>query len=188
MKHIPVFASVLLFCTASLYSQATISAAPEIGTSWPGIHYQILQVDRIQDNRLIFYIKLLATNVTPEEGVFIGSKPSIPANATQLDVDMGLFAAKPFAIAGAEMIDEATQKKYSVLSPVAPPGKTYPPSHLLVKLSRGQSEMVSIQFAAPPPLPLDAQGRQPVQTISLLLPKANGALSRIPIPLPSQPN
>jgi hypothetical protein len=156
-----------------------------VPTSWPGVSYQVLDIERIQDNRLLVVLQLVADKKkTSAQGVFIGVKTPIPADASTEDIQAGRYDPKPFSIASSQMVDDQTGEKYPALPAVAPEGKAYPMDYILTKLVPGTtSEYLSLQFAAPTPLP---QSEQRKQTVSFHFSNATAALVKVPVPLPEE--
>ena len=155
-----------------------------VETKWPGVNFSIYDVQRIQDDRLLVWVRVSATSKAPREGILLGTRPEIPASATKDEIATGRYNAKPFSLASSVMTDDQTLQKYPVLPPVAPPGKAYFPGELGNGLVPGQSEMLTIQFASPP-APPPVEGREPArQTVTFLLTGAKGPILRVPIPPP----
>jgi hypothetical protein len=157
----------------------------EVETKWPGILFAISGLERIQDNRLLVFVRVTATSKAARSGTFFGTGQMAPAGATPAEIATGIYDRKPFSLASAVMTDDQTQQKYAVLPPVAPPGKKYFPGELANGLVPGQGETLTIQFAAPPSLPAP-EGRK--QTVSFLLPSAKGPIANVPVPAPSTDN
>ena len=166
-------------------SRAGSSKALTVESRWPGVNFAIYAVQRIQENRLLVWVRVIATAKAPREGIVLGAKPEIPATATKDDIATGMYNAKPFSLATSIMTDDQTLQKYPVLPPVAPPGKKYFPGGLANGLLPGQAETLSIQFASPPAPPLE--GDEPSkQTVTFLLTGAKGPIARVPLPPPVQ--
>jgi hypothetical protein len=175
-----------LLCLAgiSMYAWAQTPASapdnfPEVGSTWPGIQMQILKVVRIPGNRLLVEVRLLATPKAPPV-TMIGYPPVIPPDATKEELETG-FGPSPYSLEVASMTDERTQQRYNALRP-NPKGPYYLASVVLASLSPGQGQYMSVQFPVPPPPPPDDAGRVPEQTVSILLPKAKGPITRVVIP------
>jgi hypothetical protein len=114
--------------------------------------------------------------------------PSIPTVETKwpgvnfaIYLATGRYNPRPFSLASSVMTDEQTQKKYSVLPPMVPPGKAYFPGELANGLRPGQAETLTIQFVAPPP---PDEGSSSKQTVSFSLPGAKGPIANVPVPQP----
>ena len=161
------------------------SAKLEVETNWPGVLFSIYRLERIQDNRLLVWVRVTATSKSPPSGTLLGARPPIPSGATKADIATGLYNAQPFSLASAVMTDDQTQQTYPVLPPVAPPGKKYFPGELANGLLPGQGETLTIQFAAPAaPAPVEG-GRPAKQTVTFLLPGAKGPIANVQVPAPS---
>ena len=142
-----------LTLTNGLHAQeqkASTTNLAEVETKWPGVLFAISRLERIQDNRLLVFVRVIATSKAARSGTFLGTRPAIPPGASKEDIATDLYNAKPFSLASAVMTDDQTQQKYPVLPPVAPPGKEYFPGELANGLLPGQGETLTIQFAAPP--------------------------------------
>jgi hypothetical protein len=160
----------------------TTAKMPTVDTKWPGVNFAICRLERIQDNRLLVFVRVIATSKAPAAGIFLGTELETSPFATMDDSGAVAYDAKPFSLASAVMIDDQTLQRYSVLPPVAPPGKRYFPGELGNGLLPGQAETLTIQFQAPPARP-PVEGRQPArQTVSFLLPGANAPIANLPVP------
>jgi hypothetical protein len=156
----------------------------EVETKWPGILLSISRIERIQDNRLLVFVRVTATTKSSPAGTFLGMGRPVPPGANLADVPAEDL--KPFSLASAVMIDEQTQRRYEALPPVAAAGKKYLPAGLSNVLLPGEARTVSVQFASPP-APAVIEGREPhKQTVSFLLTGAKGPIARVPIPPPGQ--
>ena len=156
---------------------------PEGETNWPGIHFQIMYLKRIQQNHLLVGVRLFATSQAPAGGTLIGSPVPIPANADPRDIAAGLYRPSPFTMESSVMTDELTQKAYPVVPSIAPPGHKYRPAVILETLAPGQSDTVTLQFEVPPPPPPPKPGDPPVkQTLSFLFTNAKGEIKNVPLP------
>ena len=185
--------SLLVFATSltltnRLHAQeqkASTRNRAEVETKWSGVLFAISRLERIQDNRLLVVVRVIATSKAAPSGTFLGTRPVIPPGTSQDDLATGLYNAKPFSLVSAVMTHEQTQQKYPVLPPVAPPGRKYFPSELANGLLPGQAETLTIQFAAPPAPPPIEGGKPAKQTVSFLLPSAKGPIINVPIPAPT---
>ena len=156
----------------------------EVETKWPGVRFAIQLLERIQDNRLLVVVRVIATSKAERSGTFLGTKPEIPAGTSKEEIASGRYGPKPFSLASTVMTDDQTQRTYPVLPSVAPVGKKYLPSELGIGLLPGQSETLTIQFAAPSaPPPID-EGKPARQTVSFLLPGAKEPVDGVPVPPP----
>jgi hypothetical protein len=188
MKSLTLFVmAASLSLAGGLFAQEQKSGSARtltVESKWTGVNLAIYDVKRIQDNRLLVSVRVIATAKAPKEGIVLGEKPAIPASATKEEIGTGRYNAKPFSLASSTMTDDQTLQKYPVLPPVAPPGKAYFPGELANGLLPGQAETLTIQFTAPPAPPL-VEGREPPkQTVSFLLTGAKGPILRVPIPPP----
>jgi hypothetical protein len=158
---------------------------PEGETNWPGIHFQIMYLARIQQNHLLVGVRLYATTEAPAGGTLIGVSVPIPANAKPSDIAAGAYRPSPFTMDSSTMTDELSQKTYPVVPSVALPGHKYRPAVLLEVLTPGQGDMVTLQFEVPPPPPPPEPGQLPIkQTLSFLFTNAKGAINKVPLPPP----
>lgn len=181
-----VLATALCFVT-SLVAQERSRRAENLGeveTKWPGVLLSISRIERIQDNRLLIFVRVTATTKSSPSGTFLGMGRPVPPGANLTDVPEEDL--KPFSLASAVMIDEQTQRKYEALPPVASAGKKYLPAGFSNVLLPGEARTVSIQFASPP-LPPPLEGDEPSkQTVTFLLTGAKGPIARVPLPPPVQ--
>ena len=156
-----------------------------VDAAWQGVRLIIPKIERIEQDRLVVVVLIQATPAVPPSGVLVGIETPVPPGATKVDIDAGKYAPKPFSLASSVMIDDQTSQKFAVLPPVAPPGKEYFPGSYLGRLQPGQVDIMTIQFAAPPPPPSREGMPLPKQTVSFLLAGAKGAIAKVPIPPPA---
>ena len=64
---------------------------PEVETTWPGVRFQIFRIERNSMNRLVVAVRIVATDKAPPSGTFLGTKTPIPANASPIDIGMGVY-------------------------------------------------------------------------------------------------
>ena len=141
MKLFSLLLIASLMLTEGLHAQeqkASRTNKAEVETKWPGVFFAISRLERIQDDRLLVFVRVVATSKSSRSGTFLGAPPISP-NASQADVATNFRNAKPFSLASAVMTDDQTQRKYPVLPPVAPPGKAYFPSELANNLFPGRA-------------------------------------------------
>ena len=154
----------------------------EVETIWAGVLLSISRIERIQDNRLLVFVRVTATTRSSPGGTFLGMGRPLHAGANLTEVPEEDL--KPFSLASAVMIDEQTQRRYEALAPAAPPGKKYLPAGFSNVLLPGEGRTVSVQFASPPSPPT-VEGREPQkQTVSFLLNGAKGPIVKVPLPPP----
>jgi hypothetical protein len=187
MKLLPFVTIAASLCAATgLVAQDRSGHSKNLGeveSKWPGILLAIARIERIEDNRLLVFVRVTATAKSSPSGTFLGMGRPIPAGANATDLPPEDL--RPFSLNSTVMIDEQTQRKYDVLPPLAPPGKKYLPAGLANVLLPGEARTLSIQFASPPASPL-IEGREPhKQTVSFLLTGAKGPIVRVPLPPPS---
>jgi hypothetical protein len=188
MKFVSLFSFIAsLWLTETVAAQERSSGAKNLGeveSKRPGILLAISRIERIEDNRLLVFVRVTATTTSPSAGTLPGMTRPIPAEAKPNEAPQENL--KTFSLASTVMIDEQTQHRYEALPPVAPPGKKYLPAGFSNVLLPGEGRTVSIQFASPPAPPV-IEGREPhKQTVSFLLTGAKGPIARVPLPPPVQ--
>ena len=180
-----VVTTTTLWLVNTLVAQERSGRAENLGeveARWSGIILAISRIERIQENRLLVFVRVMATAKSSPSGTFLGMGRPLPAGANLAEVPKEDL--KPFSLASAVMIDEQTQRRYEALPPVAPPGKKYLPAGFSNVLLPGEARTVSIQFASPP-VPPTIEGREPQkQTVSFLLTGAKGPIEKVPLPPP----
>jgi hypothetical protein len=181
MKRIFILCLIGFFVPAWGQNSGVPSASkvPEVESAWPGILMQIPEVKRIPGNRLLFAVRLMATAKAPAS-TLIGMPGVHPPGATEEEL-LALLPPTPFSLGGSTMIEERTQQKYEMMAP-DPKGPSYRPGGVSGSLSPGQVLYMTIQFPAPPPPPPDKNGVVPKQTVSILLPKAQGPILHVVVP------
>ena len=187
------FLTLFPFATATIAQQPSPSSATQYQapTEWPGVYFQLTDIERLTPTRLVLMVWIQATAATPASGIFLGTPPEIPGGLPPPDKrkdDIQKYLAKPFLMTGATMKDEVSGTDYPVLPTYEPPGIACRPSQAIGPLLPGQMQVVSIQFAVPPPPPPPAPGQPaPKQTLSFLFPKAKEAIKHVPMPPPLPP-
>jgi len=155
----------------------------EVETTWPGIHFKLVKVERILDERLLMVVLISATQKAPVKGTLIGIRPSVPGSATLEERRSGRYEAQPFSLASSVMVDDQTSQKFPALSPVAPPGKEYAAAQVFANLMPGHAEIMTLQFKVPQTSLNQAAEESPEKpTVSLLLTNAKAPMTGIPIP------
>ena len=156
-------------------------------TQWPGIRFEIVNLQRTMQNRLAILVRIRARGGLPPQGIFLGTQPSIPPHATAIDLASGMYRPIPFSVRSTVMIDELSQQQYPSLPPIAPPGKAWLPALTSTNFHSFQSVYLNLQFAIPPPPPPPPDGsKPPQQTLCFLFPKALGPIQHIPLPPSSE--
>jgi hypothetical protein len=175
-----IWLGIILVCPLCAIAQQSAKRSTfEVETTWPGIHFKFVRIERILDERLLVVVRIVATPQAPATGTLIGVKPSIPAGATPEEGRSGRYEPRPFSLASSVMIDDLTLQRFPALAPIFPPGKEYVPAEILAYLSPGRAEVMTLQFKVPPV----ADSRAPEkQTVSLLLTNAKAPITAIPIP------
>jgi hypothetical protein len=178
-----LLSSIVLSCNVA-QAQRPSSSPPSLGevdTTWPGIRFQLLKVERIPPDRLLAVIRIVATRQAPASGTLIGTKVSVPANVTTQDLISARYAPRAFSLSASEMIHEQTARKFPALPPLASAGRSYVSGEILRTLLPGQAAILTVQFALPPGV-ASAETGVPKQTASFLLPNAKGPITKVPIP------
>jgi hypothetical protein len=140
---------------------------------------QVMEVDRLAGNKLVFVVRLVAAANAPA-GTLIG-EPQVFAPDVTEEERKNASGPRPFSLKGSTMTEEQTQQKSDML----PPEQIvtgYRPDSILMTLRPKQNWIMAIQFPAPPPPRPDDKGTVPKQTVSLLLPKAQGPIKGIVLP------
>ena len=180
-RHLPSLLAFVLAISSVMAQPSKPDDRFDVATTWPEIHFQVFQIDRIAGHRLVVFVRVYASANAPVGGTFIAATISIPKDATPSMIDSGLYAPKPFSLESAIMTDEATKQTYPTLKPDLA-GPSYFPGKIIETLRPKEADMMSIQFPAPPPPPSVDGGPPPTQTISILLPNAKGPITGIIIP------
>ncbi len=187
MKSLALAVTVTTLCLVNnLVAQDRSGRAENLGeveSRWPGIILAVSRIERIQDNRLLVFVRVNATTKSSPAGTFLGMGRPVPAGANLND--LAEEDLRPFSLTSTVMIDEQTQRRYEVLPPLASAGKKYLPSGVANVLLPGEARTLSIQFASPPVPPLMKGKEPPKQTVSFLLTGAKGPIARVPLPPPA---
>ena len=170
-----LIASLIVAESVSAQAHRARSSNFEVETKWPGIVFSISRLERIEDNRLLVFVRVVATSRAAASGTFLGT---MTEPSERSDRDPPNF--KPFSLDSTVMTDEQTQQRYSVLPPVASEGKAYFPGELVNILYPGQGETLTIQFAAPPAPPEEGNSSSK-QSVTFLLTGAKGPITRVPL-------
>lgn len=183
MRFINILSIMLFTGMFALNGQKPAAPLGEVETTWPGIHFQVARIMRIPGDRLLVLVRVVATGAAPKGGTMIGIPVPVPANATQAEIDQGLYNPIPFSLDSSVMVDEATKTSYPTLK--ANPSENYMSGVLLCSLRPNQAEAMAVQFKAPP-LRLDSRGKPAQQTVSITLTNAKEPISNIPLPMPAR--
>jgi hypothetical protein len=158
------------------------ASVSEVDSEWPGVKMQVIEVDRLAGNKLLFVVRLVAAANAPA-GTLLGIPQVFAPDVTE-EERKNASGPTPFSLKGSTMTDEQTQQKSAMLPPEQiVPG--YRPDSVLMTLRPKQNWILAVQFLAPTPPAADDKGIVPKQTVSLLLPKANGPITKIVIPPPA---
>ena len=187
MKQLLLSLSLAL-SVSGLWAQQSNPAPALLGTvdtTWPGIQFQVLKVQRTPGNRLLFFIVVYAKLEAPPAGTFIGLKVAAAKQVLSKNGPLGHFdpfQIMPFSIENSTITDEATKQTYSAvkLPPLGIPAST------LCTLHPDESTLMTVQFPSPPPIG-PTTSVDPKQTVSILLPSARGPITKIVIPPPAPP-
>lgn len=176
---------VLLALALSLSSKGqdkSNSSANDVATAWPGVHYQVTQLQTIPGDRVLVVLRIYATSGVPQSGTFIGVEVPIPPGTPPAMIASGIFRPKAFSFDSATLKDDLTQQTLTALAP-DPSGPRYLPAKLLVVLHANESQMMTLQFPMPPSPPPDSSGANNLpHTVSLYLPKATGPIKGLVLP------
>jgi hypothetical protein len=153
----------------------------EVDTIWPGIRFQLVRVEHIPTNRLLAVIRILATPQAPASGTLIGTKVSVPPDATKQDLIEHRYAPRPFSLSASQMIHEQTEQRFPALPPAASARRSYVSSDILRTLFPGQAEILTLQFSLPPGV-ASVDNALPKQTATFLLTNAKAPITKVPIP------
>ena len=103
---------VALCLVSSLVAQERSGRAPNLGeveAKWPGVLLAISRIERIQDSRLLVFVRVSATTKASPSGTFLSVGRPIPAGVQSDQVPEEDL--KPFSLASTVMIDEQTQRR-----------------------------------------------------------------------------
>jgi hypothetical protein len=99
--------------------------------------FAISRLERIQDNRLLVVVRVIATSKAARSGTFLGTGPDFLLVQARMTLEEPLQCK---AISLVSSADEQTEQKYHFCEAVASPGKKYFPSELANGLLPGQAE------------------------------------------------
>ena len=174
---------IILICPlCAIAQQPGKKSKFEVETTWPGIRFKFVRIERILDERLLVVVRIVATPRAPVAGTLIGVKPPAPSGATPEELRSGRYEPLPFSLESSVMIDDLTLKRFPALAPIFPPGQNYAPAAILTYLSPGRAEILTLQFKVPPSALIADGGTAEKQTVSLLLTNAKAPMTGIPIP------
>jgi hypothetical protein len=174
---------IFLACPLCVIAQQPARKAKfDVETIWPGIHFKLVRIERILDERLLIVVRIVATPRAPVAGTLIAGKPTLPLGATVEDLRSERNEPRPFSLASSVLIDDLTLQRFPALAPVFPIDKEYAPGEMLGYLSPGRAEVLTLQFKVPPSALIADGGTPEKQTVSLLLTNAKAPMTGIPIP------
>ena len=152
-----------LMLTNGLHAQeqkASRTNLAEVETKWPGILFAISRLERIQDNRLLVFVRVIATSKSARSGTFLGAGRRSPPGASEDDVAtdfrnrktifprFGGHDRRPNA-AEVSLFFRLLRRREKSIFRVNSPTIVFPE----------QGETLTIQFAAPPAPPPVARRR-----------------------------
>ena len=168
---------------SSILADGAFKMIGEAETNWPGIHYQLFLMQRMEPDRLVVGVRLLAMPNAPATGTLIGWPVPIPPDAKNEAIRSGLYSPHPFSLVSSVMTDNVTKEKFPTLDPISPPGRKWFPSQVLAILKPGKTLLFTVQFKIPPPPPTPTEGQPPAkQTVSFLFTNAKSEIKNITIP------
>lgn len=172
----------LAFSASCLAETGTLLG--EVDSEWPGVKFQVTQIQRIDAGHLLVTVRLV---VGPDAAnpTFIGIESpagAIPKNATPQEAASGKYDPTPFSLKTAILYDEGTHQSYTAL-PELPSKPFLGPNALLTTLRPGNWVQLAVQFSAPPPPPTDDQKPTPELKATILFPKAKGPIKHLALPL-----
>ncbi len=186
MKYLLLFLALLVAYSPS-GANGQFKVLGEGPMNWPGIHYQIFWLSRIQPDRLVVGVRMLATPQAPAQ-TLVGYPVPVPHGLTPEQIAAGDYRPLPFSLAPSIMIDDISKQQYPTLPSISPPGRAYYSNQVVGTLAPGQTLLFTVQFKIPPPPPPPEPGQPPVkQTLSFLFTNAKSPIKNIPIPPPIPP-
>lgn len=177
---------LLVFGPEVIAQQTPASPPNDIDTTWLGVHYQVMQLQKIAGDRLLVMLRLYGTPKVPSSGTFIGVQVPVPPGTTPAMIATGIFRPRAFSIASATMTDDQTHQTYATLAP-SPSGPRYLPDKVMITLHANESQIMTLQFPLPPPLPPGTSTDNLPHTVSLNLPNATAPIKGLILPSPSAP-
>jgi hypothetical protein len=94
-----VFLAAVVCLVTSLVAQERSRRGENLGeveTKWPGILLSISRIERIQDNRLLVFVRVTATTKSSPAGTFLGMGRPVPVGANLAEVPQEDL--KPFSL------------------------------------------------------------------------------------------
>jgi len=185
LRKLVICLGIIVTCPLCAIAQqpAAKKSKFEVETTWPGIRFKLMRVDRILDKRLLVVVLISATPKAPATGTLIAVKQAVPPSATDEERRAGRYEDRPFSLASSILIDDQTSERFPALAPVSPPGKEYAPAQILTNLVPGRARIMTLQFKVPPTfLSEEAEQYRQKPTVSLLLTNAKAPITGIPIP------
>lgn len=179
-------AFVLIDSEALAQGAETTEILGSAATKWPGVTFNVTEVHRVANDRVLMVIRVQADG-SAEPETLIG----VPAAKSEKDIpedlnpsDVGNYAPTRFSLAGGSLTAKGTGVKYPSL-PELPTEPYFGPNAICVNLERGGWLQLAVQFEAPPetsadPNNTDAEAKQPAVDVSL--PAAERPITNITIP------
>jgi len=172
----------LVSCASSLADVGKLLG--EVDSEWPGVKFQVTQIQRIDSEHLLVTVRLVA-GPGAANPTLIGiesSNGAIPQNAPPQEVASGKYDSTPFSLKTAILYDEGTHQKYTAL-PGLPAKPFFGPNALLTTLRPGNWIQLAVQFPTPPPPPpSDDQKTISEQRVTIVFPKSKGPIRHLILP------
>ncbi len=176
-----VFIAALSFLTLAVSAHAAKAGAKETASTIPDLILRVKDIKRPDEKHVIFVIEAVADVKARDEVRLEAKRLPIPKDATQEDIDSGVYDPRGFSLLPAEMVDETTGQKYSSVD--LPRGAPFlGSSRIKTSLQPGASVQMAICVASPPPLPPDASGKPPEQKVTLTLPNTVKPITGLVLP------
>src|ERR1700723_423886 len=129
-----IAATLMLFALCGpVQAQQPDPSQHDIATTWPGVRYEVTQLQAIPKNRLLVVIRLYAKSDPTGNGTFIGVNPPIPPGTPPELIATGVFRPRAFSLETATIKDDLTQQTYPT-APRDPTGPAYLPGDVLITL------------------------------------------------------
>lgn len=167
----PIACLSLAVAQPSQARAASESALASVSTEWKGVHFEIAQIQRLDENHILVAVRI--------RGDATATNPTL-ISGRMLILEDGSEEITPFTLIGATLSDPETGQTYPAVEGV--PAEPYWGEPSIVTSLRANTWIqLAVRFKAPPPR-INADGRRAEQKISFQFPKAKKATNPVSLP------
>jgi hypothetical protein len=179
-KKTVILLFLFLICFgANAQSPPSVSLG-EVETKWKGVKLNVSQILRLDDRHILVVIRI-ELDASAQNPTLIGFMPKVPDGVSTVEASSSKYDPQPFDLTSTTMIDNSTKKVYQA-EPSLPASPFLGPNGVIMSCVPNAWIQLAVELNAPPPLPPDASGIIPKQTVSFSFPNAKTAMKDVVLP------